>query len=71
MSEHHRDLVISFYPSKGQWTCVVHRVDADGMPIGADLLAVSGATKEEARDHAVATAADAAVRDALIAHRVR
>ena len=65
MSEHHGNLVVRFYPAKGEWTCVVQRVDADGMPIGQDLVTASAATKDEARERAAALTDDAAVRDAL------
>jgi hypothetical protein len=65
MSEHHHDLVVRFYPRKGAWMCVVQRVDADGMPIGGDLVSATGATKDEARGRAAAMADDPEIRDAL------
>jgi len=71
MSEHHANLVIRFYPFQGQWTCVVQRVDGDGMPIGSDLVTATGATKEEARAQACLAASDSTVLAALQAHRPR
>jgi hypothetical protein len=71
MSEHHGNLVIRFYPQKGEWTCIVQRVDSDGMPIGGDLVSSAGKTKEEARDRAIGMTGDQDVQDALRSHRVR
>jgi hypothetical protein len=65
MSEHHANLVIRFYPRSGQWTCVVQKVDGDGMPIGGDLVHAVGGTKEEARAQACASTNDGAVIEAL------
>jgi hypothetical protein len=65
MSEHHGNLVVRFYPAKGEWTCVVQRVDADGMPVGEDLVSATGATKDAARARAATLVDDADVRGAL------
>jgi len=65
MSEHHANLRIRFYPHDGEWTCVVQCVDADGMPLGEDLIAANGATKEDARDHAWTSTLDPKVKQAL------
>ena len=69
MSEHHANLVIRFYPTSGQWKCVVQKVDADGMPIGGDIVSATGPTKEDARSQALAQTDDPAVQKALQAHR--
>lgn len=69
MSEHHANLVIRFYPASGQWTCVVQKVDADGMPIGSALVTATGTTKEDARNQALALSSDPDVQKALQAHR--
>jgi hypothetical protein len=68
MSEHHADLRVGFYPRQGQWTCVVQRVDSDGMPLGEDLVSATAATKEDARDRAWTSADDPQVKDALKPH---
>jgi hypothetical protein len=65
MSERHGNLVIRFYPKHGEWTCVVQRVDADGMPVGGDLVSATGPSKEESRLRALASTTDPAVREAL------
>ena len=64
MSEHHARLRVRFYPGHGEWTCIVQRVGADGMPI-ADVLSAAGKTKDEARDHALGATDDAEVREAI------
>ena len=71
MSQHHADLVIRFYPRQGQWTCIVQRVDADGMPVGGDLVTATGATKEEARAQARASTTESGVIAALDAYTSR
>jgi hypothetical protein len=71
MSEHHGNLVIRFYPSGGQWQCIVQKVDADGMPIGEDLVTAVGTTKDDARDRAMAATENPAVREALQSYRAR
>jgi hypothetical protein len=71
VSEHHANLVIRFYPTSGQWKCVVQKVDADGMPIGGDLVTAVGTTKDDARDQAIAATSDPTVQEALQAHRPR
>jgi hypothetical protein len=38
---------------------------ADGMPVGDDLVSATGATKDEARDHAIERTEDITVQDAL------
>jgi hypothetical protein len=65
MTHHHANLRVRFYPAQGQWTCIVQRLGADGMPEGDDVVSAAGATKAEARDNAVAKATDADVQDAL------
>jgi hypothetical protein len=65
MSEHHANLVIRFYPTQGEWKCVVQKVDADGMPVGAALVTATGKTKDEAREQARTLTDDPAVREAL------
>jgi hypothetical protein len=65
MTHHHSNLRVRFYPTHGEWTCIVQRLGADGMPEGADVVSAVGATKAEARDNAVAKATDADVQDAL------
>jgi hypothetical protein len=65
MTHHHANLRVRFYPTHGQWTCIVQRVGADGMPAGDDVVSAVGATKMDARDNAMAKAADADVQDAL------
>ena len=65
MSEHHANLVIRFYPRQGQWTCVVQRVDGDGMPIGDPLVTATATTKEDARAQARSLTTDPAVITAL------
>lgn len=62
---HHANLRVRFYPGHGQWTCIVQRMGADGMPAGNDVVSAVGATKDEARDNAVIKTADADVQDAL------
>jgi hypothetical protein len=65
MSEHHGNLVVRFYPTKGEWMCVVQRVDADGMPMGEDLVTATGKTKEDARTRAATLTEDPDIREAL------
>ncbi len=62
---HHANLRVRFYPGHGQWTCIVQRMGADGMPAGADVVSAVGATKHEARDNAATKTEDTDVRDAL------
>jgi len=50
----HAHLRVRFYPTQGQWMCVVQRLGADGMPEGEDAVSAVGATKEAARDAAIA-----------------
>jgi hypothetical protein len=67
MSEHHGNLVVRFYPAKGEWTCVVQRVDADGMPMGEDLVTATGKTKDDARARAATMTEESDIRAALLA----
>ena len=64
----HAHLRVRFYPTQGQWMCVVQRLGADGMPEGEDAVSAVGATKEAARDAAIASTTDQAVIEALRAH---
>lgn len=64
MTEHHARLRVRFYPTHGEWTVYVQRVDAEGMPL-EDVLSATGSTKEEAREHALAAATDPEMRTAL------
>ena len=68
MTEHPANLRVRFYPSHGEWTCVVQRMGPDGMPAGGDMVSATGATKDEARDRARATTDDAEVREVLKPH---
>jgi len=70
MSNHHANLRVRFYPGHDEWTCIVQRMDADGMPDGDDLVSAVGATKDEARDNAIAKTDDLEVREALKPHDV-
>lgn len=64
MSEHHARLRVRFYPSHGEWTCYVQRVDNEGMPL-EDVMSSTGKTKDEARAQALAIAVDSEIRAAL------
>jgi hypothetical protein len=68
MTEHHANLRVRFYPSHGEWTCVVQRMGADGMPVGDDVISATGATKDDARDRAFELTDDSEVREALKPH---
>jgi hypothetical protein len=68
MTDHHANLRVRFYPSHGEWTCVVQRMGADGMPAGDDVVSATGATKDEARDRARATTEDPDAREILKPH---
>jgi hypothetical protein len=68
MTEHHANLRVRFYPGHGAWTCVVQRLGPDGMPAGDDVVSATGATKDEARDRALAMTDDAEVREVLRPH---
>ena len=65
MTEHHANLRVRFYPSHGEWTCIVQRMGPDGMPAGDDVVSATGATKDEARDRALTMTDDADVREFL------
>ncbi len=64
MTERHGSLRVRFYPGHGEWTCIVQRVGADGMP-EADVVTAVGVTKDDARDNAWAQSDDAEVREVL------
>ena len=68
MTQHHANLRVRFYPAHGEWTCVVQRMGPDGMPAGDDVVSATGATKDEARDRALAMTDDADVREVLTLH---
>jgi hypothetical protein len=61
----HSHLRVRFYPSQGEWTCVVQRLDADGMPQEPEVISAKGATKDAALDAAIADTADTSVQSAL------
>ena len=64
MTERHGSLRVRFYPGHGEWTCIVQRVGADGMP-QADVVTAVGVTKDDARDKAWEQSDDAEVREVL------
>ena len=68
MTEHRANLRVRFYPAHGEWTCVVQRMGPDGMPAGDDVVSSTGATKDEAKDRALAMTDDAEVREVLRSH---
>ena len=70
MTHHHSNLRVRFYPGSGQWTCIVQRMGADGMPAGDDVVSAVGPTKHEARDNAANKTDDDEVRQALNQHDV-
>jgi hypothetical protein len=47
------------------WTCSVFQLGADGVISGSAVATGTGHTKDEARDAAMASTADAAIRAAL------
>ena len=65
MTSHQANLRVRFYPGHDEWTCVVQRMGADGMPVGGDVVSATGKTKDEARASALAQAQDVDVKDAL------
>jgi hypothetical protein len=71
MTGHHAILRVRFYPAHGEWTCVVQRMGADGMPAGDDLVSATAASKADAWDRAMAAAGDDEVRQALREHDPR
>ena len=68
MPERHANLRVRFYPANGEWTCVVQRMGPDGMPAGDDVVSATGATRDDARDRALAMTDDAEVREVLRPH---
>lgn len=60
----HAHLRVRFYPGHDEWTCVVQRMGADGMP-SDDVVSATGKTRDEARAHARDQAPDDDVREAL------
>lgn len=64
MTELRNRLRVRFYPSQGMWTCVVQRMDAEGMPL-EDVLSAEGDSRDEARVAALAATADPDVRHAI------
>ena len=68
MTERRANLRVRFYPNHGEWTCVVQRMGPDGMPEGGDVVSAAGATKDEARDRALAMTDDADVLEVLRSH---
>jgi len=64
MTEHQRRLRVRFYPSHGTWTCIVQRVDAEGMPM-EDVLSASSDSRDGARTAALVAAQDPDVREAI------
>jgi hypothetical protein len=69
MTERHGSLRVRFYPAHGEWSCIVQRVGADGMP-QADVVSAAGASKAEARDRALSQSEDPEVREVLEAANV-
>jgi hypothetical protein len=64
MTEHRSRLRVRFYPSHGTWTCIVQRVDAEGMPM-EDVLSAAGDSREASRVAALAAATDPDVREVI------
>jgi hypothetical protein len=64
MTERRSRLRVRFYPSQGTWTCIVQRVDAEGMPV-EDVLSATGDSRDASRAAALAAAAEADVRAAI------
>lgn len=64
----HRQLRVRYYPTQGNWLCVVQQLGPDGMPAGADLVSATGATKDEAKDAAIQTTSDPEVIKKLRDH---
>lgn len=69
MTERHGSLRVRFYPSHGEWTCIVQRVGPDGMP-ESDVVSATGGTKEEARNRALEESDDPEVHEVLHAAHV-
>ena len=57
-------LRVRFYPAHGTWTCIVQRVDTEGMPM-EDVLTATGDSRDHSRDAALAAATDPEVRAAI------
>jgi hypothetical protein len=64
MTERRSRLRVRFYPSHGTWTCVVQRVDAEGMPT-EDVLTATGDSREASRSAALAATEDPDIRAAI------
>jgi hypothetical protein len=64
MTERHSRLRVRFYPAHGVWTCIVQRVDAEGMPL-EDVLSATGDSRETSRAAALSAATDPEIRHAL------
>jgi hypothetical protein len=64
MTERRNRLRVRFYPSHGTWTCIVQRVDAEGMPM-EDVLSASGDSRDASRAAALAATHDPDVREAI------
>jgi hypothetical protein len=64
MTERHSRLRVRFYPSHGAWTCIVQRVDAEGMPL-EDVLSATGDSRDGSRAAALAATTDPDIRHAL------
>ena len=65
MTERRANLRVRFYPSQGEWNCVVQRMGPDGMPLGEDVVSATGPTKDDARERAFAMTDDPDVQAAL------
>jgi hypothetical protein len=64
MTERRSRLRVRFYPSHGTWTCIVQRVDAEGMPM-EDVLSAAGDSRDAARAAALSATEDPDVREAI------
>ena len=64
MTEQRSRLRVRFYPSHGTWTCIVQRVDAEGMPL-EDVLSATGDSRDASRVAALAATQDPVIRQAI------
>jgi len=64
MTIHRSRFRVRFYPSHGTWTCIVQRVDAEGMPM-EDVLTATGDSRDHSREAALTAATDPDVREAI------
>lgn len=64
MSVQHAKFRVRFYPAHGEWTCIVQRVDAEGMPL-EDVVSATSKTKDDAREELLRGTDDEDIREAL------